>query len=63
MLYGSETWILNKTEERKVEAFEMWCYRRSLRTNWTQRRTNESVLQEIGENRSILTTIQRRRTS
>ena len=50
-------------EERKVESFEMWCYRRILCINGTQRRTNESVLQEIGENTSILTIIQRRRTS
>ena len=48
--------VLISSSEYKVEAFQMWCCRRILCINWTQRRTNESVLQEIGENRSILTT-------
>jgi len=56
-LYECETWVLNKMEQKFFESFEMWCWRRMLRISWTERRTNENVLNEINETREILTTI------
>ena len=61
MLYGCEAWTLKKNDERKIEAAEMWFYRRLLRVKWTDRRTNESVLQELGLRRELLIIIQHRR--
>jgi len=45
--YGCETWTLNKTAEKFITAFELKCYRRVLRIYWTERRTNQSILQEL----------------
>ena len=45
--YGSEAWTLKKYEENKIEAAEMWFYRRLLKVSWTERRTNESILKEL----------------
>ena len=47
MLYGSETWTLERVERKKVDAFELWCWMRLLRVSWTQRKTNILVLNEI----------------
>lgn len=47
-LYGAESWTLRKTERAKIDAFEMWCWRRMLRIPWTARRTNVSILKDIG---------------
>ena len=47
-MYGSETWSLSKEAEKKINAFELRCYRRILRIPFTAKRTNVSVLQEIG---------------
>ncbi|VVC32501.1 Hypothetical protein CINCED_3A022619 [Cinara cedri] len=60
-LYGCETWILNKAEQRTLESFEMWCRERMLRVSWIEHRTNESILSEIDESREILKTIRARR--
>ncbi|KAL4083941.1 hypothetical protein QTP88_029258 [Uroleucon formosanum] len=60
-LYGCETWVLNKAEQKFLESFEMWCWRRMLRVSWVERRTNENVLNEINETRKILSTIKERR--
>jgi len=46
--YGCETWTLNKAHINKINAFEMWCWRRMLRIPWTVKRTNVSVREEIG---------------
>lgn len=46
-LYGAETWTLRATDRRKIDAFEMWCWRRMLRIPWTARRTNISILREL----------------
>jgi hypothetical protein len=46
-LYGCESWVLNKAEQNSFESFEMWCWRRMLRNSWTERKTNENVLNEI----------------
>ena len=46
-MYGCETWTIKKVEHRKIDAFEVWCWRRLLRVPWTARRSNQSILQEI----------------
>lgn len=58
--YGSESWIVNAACRRRIEAFEMTCYRRMLRIPWTARRTNASILQElnINSNTRLLPSIQ-----
>ena len=60
-LYGCETWIINKAEQRSLESFEMWCWRRMLKVSWIEHRTNESILKEIDEGREILKSIRVRR--
>ena len=45
--YGCESWTINKTSERKINAFELKCYRTILRVPWTEKRTNNSILQEL----------------
>ena len=45
--YGCETWTIKKAEHRKIDAFELWCWRRLLRIHWTARRSNQSILKEI----------------
>ena len=56
-LYASETWTLNKADRNRIAAFEMWCWRRMLRIPWTMRRTNASILEEIGVSKRLLHTI------
>ena len=45
--YGCESWTVKKTESRRIDAFELWCWRRLLRVPWTARRSNQSILKEI----------------
>ena len=47
VMYGCESWTVNKTERRRIDAFELWCWRRLLRVPWTARRSNQSILREI----------------
>ena len=47
VMYGCERWTINKAEHRRIDAFEMWCWRRLLRVPWTARRSNQSILKEI----------------
>ena len=47
VMYGCESWIIKKAELRRVDAFEMWCWRRLLRVPWTARRSNQSILKKI----------------
>ena len=56
-LYASETWTLNKADRNRIAAFEMWCWRRMLRIPWTMKRTNASILEEIGVSKWLLHTI------
>ena len=49
LLYGCETWTIGETERKRLEAFEMWCYRRMMNIKWMNRITNEEVLGRIGE--------------
>ena len=45
--YGCESWTIKKTECQRIDAFELWCWRRLLRVPWTARRSNQSILKEI----------------
>ena len=47
VMYGCESWIIKKAEHRRIEAFELWCWRRLLRVPWTARRLNQYILKEI----------------
>ena len=47
VMYGCESWTIKKTECRRIDAFELWCWRRPLRVPWTARRSNQSILKEI----------------
>ena len=47
VMYGCESWTVKKAECRRIDAFELWCWRRPLRVPWTARRSNESILKEI----------------
>ena len=47
ILYGCESWSVKKAERRRIDAFELWCWRRLLRVPWTARRFNQSILKEI----------------
>ena len=47
VMYGCESWTIKKAECRKIDAFELWCWRRFLRVPWTSRRSNQSILKEI----------------
>ena len=46
-MYGCESWTVKKAEHRRIDAFELWCWRRLLRVSWTARRSNQSILKEI----------------
>ena len=48
VIYGCESWTVKKAECRRIDAFELWCWRRLLRVPWTARRSNQSILKEIG---------------
>ena len=47
VMYGCESWTVKKAESRKIDAFELWCWRRLFRVPWTARRSNQSILKEI----------------
>ena len=47
VIYGCESWTIKKAERRRIDAFELWCWRRRLRIPWTARRSNQSILKEI----------------
>ena len=47
VMYGCESWTVKKAERRRIDAFELWCWRRLLRVPWTARRSNQSILMEI----------------
>ena len=47
VMYGCESWTIKKAEHRRIDAFELWCWRRLLRIPWTARRSNQSILKEI----------------
>jgi hypothetical protein len=47
VMYGRESWIVKKAECQRIDAFELWCWRRLLRVHWTARRSDQSILKEI----------------
>ena len=53
VMYGCESWTIKKAERRRIDAFEMWCWRRLLRVPWTARRSNQSILKEISPGCSL----------
>ena len=53
VMYGCESWTIKKTEYRRTDAFELWCWRRVLRVPWTARRSNQSILKEISPGCSL----------
>ena len=52
-MYGCESWTVKKAERRRIDAFELWCWRRLLRVPWTARRSNQSILKETGPGFSL----------
>ena len=53
VMYGCESWTVTKAERRRIDAFELWYWRRLLRVSWTARRSNQSILKEISPGRSL----------
>ena len=53
VMYGCESWTIRKTECQRIDAFELWCWRRLLRVPWTARRSNQSILKEINPEYSL----------
>ena len=53
VMYGCESWTIRKAEHRRIDAFELWCWRRLLRVPWTARRSNQSTLKEISPGCSL----------
>ena len=52
-MYGCESWAIKKAEGQRIDAFELWCWRRLLRVPWTERRSNQSILKEISPEYSL----------
>ena len=52
-MYGCESWTIKKAEHQRIDAFELWCWRRLLRVSWTARSSNQSILMEIGPEYSL----------
>ena len=52
-MYGCESWTIKKAERLRIDAFELWCWRRLLRVPWTARRSNQSILKEISREYSL----------
>ena len=53
VMYGCESWTVKKAEHQRIDAFDMWCWRRLLRAPWTARRSNQSILKEISPGCSL----------
>ena len=53
VMYGCESWTVKKAERRRIDAFELWCWKRLLRVPWTARRSNQSILKEISPEYSL----------
>ena len=53
VMYGCESWTIKKAEHQRIDAFEVWCWRRLLRVPWTKRRSNQSILKEISPECSL----------
>ena len=53
VMYGCESWTIKKTEHQRIDAFELWCWRRLLRVPWTARRSNQSILNKVSSEYSL----------
>ena len=53
VMYGCESWTVNKAEHRRIDAFEVWCWRRLLKVPWTARRSNQSILKKVSPGYSL----------
>ena len=53
VMYGCESWTIKKSERQRIDAFELWCWRRLLRVPWTARRSNQSIIKEINPEYSL----------
>ena len=53
VMYGCESWTIKKAEHQRIDAFELWCWRRLLRVPWTAKRSNQSILKEINPEYSL----------
>ena len=53
VMYGFESWTIKKAESQRIDAFELWCWRRLLRVPWTARRSNQSILKEVSHEYSL----------
>ena len=53
VMYGCESWTIKNAERQRIDAFELWCWRRLLRVPWTARRSNQSILREISPEYSL----------
>ena len=53
VIYGCENWTIKKAERQRIDAFELWCWRRLLRVSWTAKRANQSILKEISPEHSL----------
>ena len=53
VMYGCESWTVKEAERRRIDAFELWCWRRLLRVSWTARRSSQSILKEISPEYSL----------
>ena len=53
VMYGCESWTIKKAEYRRIDAFELWCWRRLLRVPWTAKRSNQSILKEVSSEYSL----------
>ena len=60
LLYGAEAWTINKEMERRLEAMEMWMWRRMMKVSWTERKSNEEVLRMVGAERELLRVVRGR---
>ena len=63
VMYGCESWNMKKAEHQRIDAFEVWCWRRLLRVPWTARRSNQSILKEISPECSLEGVILKSNTS
>ena len=53
VMYGCESWTIKKAERQRIDAFELWCWKRLLRVPWTARRSNQSILKEVSPEYSL----------
>ena len=63
LTYGAEGWTLTKADEKRIQSAELWIYRRMLRVSWTEHRTDDSILTELGTTRQLLVFVVRRKLS